>query len=448
MSFGNKIIFTDELIMLLTIIFSAITVLGMTDVVLTKPYAKIKNFNIGLYWVVTLFGALLLLATGCISLTSVWEGVTANTSVNPLKILTLFLSMTLISIYLGDAGFFDFIADFLFRKTKGSQLILFLSLYAVVSILTIFTSNDIIILTFTPAICIFAKKAGISPIPYLVGEFIGANTWSMALIVGNPTNVYLAQSAGIGFTEYMSVMILPAIVGGLTGLAVLLLLFRKTLKTPLSPTKGENQGYVRVNKTTMYASLIILVLCIVLLALADFIHVEMWLICFGSALILSLFIFFYDMTKLKSAKPLTKSLSKVPYELIPFVLSMFVIVLALKSNGVTDFLKSIMITGNKTDSLSIGFISALSSNLLNNIPMSVLFEGIVSNTNNYAIYGAIVGSNIGAFITPVGALAGIMWNKILSNHGVKLRFIKFVLYGTAVAIPTLLTTLLTLMLVA
>ena len=56
--------------------------------------------------------------------------------------------------------------------------------------------------------------------------------------------------------------------------------------------------------------------------------------------------------------------------------------------------------------------------------MSVLFERIIDGGSLAALYGAVIGSNIGAFITPVGALAGIMWNKILGEYGVKLPFIK------------------------
>ena len=143
-----------------------------------------------------------MLATDRLSISSAISGITADTSVNPIKILLLFLSMTLLSVYLGDAGFFDYLANRIFLKTKGGKLKLFLVLYAVVSILTVFTSNDVIILTFTPPVCIFAKKAKISPIPFLLGEFVAANTWSMAFIIGNPTNVYLAGSAGISFLEY------------------------------------------------------------------------------------------------------------------------------------------------------------------------------------------------------------------------------------------------------
>lgn len=432
--------------MTLTVIISAVSVIGMIAAVLTKPYVTIKGHKLGLYWIITLFGAILLLALRCIPFKSAIDGITAKSSVNPLKILALFLSMTLLSVYLGDAGFFDFIADSIFLKTKGGKLKLFLVLYAVVSVLTVFTSNDVIILTFTPPICIFARKAKISPLPFLIGEFVAANTWSMTLIVGNPTNVYLASSFGITFAEYLSVMFLPAILGGVTGLVVILLLFRKDLLSPVSDFSGGKpivapDHHVKVQKAPMIVAVIHLSLCIILLSIADYLHVEMWLICVVLALSLTAFDLFYDLIVIKSAAPVWRSIKKEPYELIPFVLSMFVIVLALKECGVISMLNTALISGEKIDGFYIGALSALSANLLNNIPMSVMFESIIGSSSLPAVYGAVIGSNVGAFITPVGALAGIMWSKILSDYGVKLPFLKFVAYGSAVAIPTLLASL-------
>ncbi|MBO7345254.1 MAG: hypothetical protein J6U92_04875 [Clostridia bacterium] len=436
--------------MSLTIGIASVTVVAMTLTVLIKPYAQIKNLKIGLYWVVCLIGAVLMLATNRLSISSAISGITADTSVNPIKILLLFLSMTLLSVYLGDAGFFDYLANRIFLKTKGGKLKLFLVLYAVVSILTVFTSNDVIILTFTPPICIFAKKAKISPIPFLLGEFVAANTWSMAFIIGNPTNVYLAGSAGISFLEYFSVMFLPTIVGGITSLAVLLVLFMKDLKSPVPENrefdKSQTHGTVK-HLAPLVVALVHLFVCIFLLAISDFIKVEMWIICVLLALSLTVFDLIYDITVEKTVIPVVRSLRKEPYELIPFVLSMFIIVLAWKENGVTDLISSFIVSGENKDAISVGFLSAFSANFLNNIPMSVLFESIIGGKSLPALYGAVIGSNIGAFITPVGALAGIMWNKILVRYGVKLSFAKFVLYGVAVAIPTLTTTLLTLFLV-
>lgn len=439
--------------MITSIVIAGTTALFMALAVLIKPYINVGKIRLGLYWIISLLGAIFMLVFGCIDLKSVISGITADTAVNPIKILTLFLSMTLLSVYLGDAGFFEYIADTIFLKSKGGQLKLFLILYAVVSVLTVFTSNDIIILTFTPPICIFAKKANVSPLPYLFGEFIAANTWSMMLIVGNPTNIYLAQSAGIGFLEYFSVMWLPAIIGGLTGLAVLVLIFKKQLLLPVSQPLRRTLSHSPVHKKAlprfpMIVAIIHLLTCILLLAFSDIINVEMWLICLILAVSLTIFDLFYDLIVMHTARPVWRSVKKEPYELIPFVLSMFVIVLALKNNGVTDALGRFLLSGNKLDGVSFSFLSALSANLLNNIPMSVLFEQIIGGTNNLAVFGAVIGSNIGAFITPVGALAGIMWSKILNKYDIKMPFVKFLTYGGLVAVPVLLFSSLSLLLIA
>ena len=135
-----------------------------------------------------------------------------------------------------------------------------------------------------------------------------------------------------------------------------------------------------------------------------------------------------------------KIVGGAPFELIPFVLSMFVIVLALSECGFTGMLSNLFVSGGNLDGVKFGSLTAICSNLLNNIPTSVLFEKIVSQNSLGAIYGSIIGTNIGAFITPVGALAGIMWTKILKTFDVKFSFAKFILYGVIVAIPTLLAT--------
>ncbi len=482
--------------MAFTLSVAVITVALMISSIIVKPYVNIRRVKIGLYCAVAVAGAAVLLATGSVSVSEVAQGFTADTAVNPLKILALFLSMTLISVYLGDAGFFTLAAEKVFARSKGGAFKTFIALYFAVSVLTVFTSNDIIVLTFTPPVCIFAKKARVSPLPFLIGEFVAANTWSMALLIGNPTNVYLAGSAGISFFGYMKVMLLPAAAAGLSGLAALIILFRKQLfpaaggkPAPLNPTgltalngtpketpradervfektnetapsnetirprgetmrpgdetilrgdetlrRGDGERKARISKVPLAASLVTLVACIIILSVSSFIGAEMWLVCVISAAALTVFLFVYGLFAEKTAARVFHGLKKAPYELIPFVLSMFVIVLALKKTGVTDALSGALVKNAKSDGFLFGTLAALCSNLLNNIPMSVLFEKIIGGKSVYATFGAVIGSNIGAFITPVGALAGIMWTKILNGEGVKLSFGKFALYGTFCAV--------------
>ena len=432
-------------------IIAATTALLMILSVLFKPYLSVGKYKVGLYVVVCFFGAVAELLFDGLSFSDALSGITADSSVNPLKILALFLSMTLISVYLGDSGFFHLVAEKVFSAKSGKQskLKLFIILYAVVSALTVFTSNDIVILTFTPIICIFCKKAGYPPLPYLVGEFVAANTWSMALIVGNPTNVYLAQSANISFTQYFTVMALPALIAGVSAFCVLLLIFGKTLlrESPAQPDEGQSRLFVRVNKPCMIVSLVALSGCIVALALADVIGVEMWLITVIFAAALLIYNIVYGLVSGEGLLRAISGLKKTPWELAPFIFSMFVIVLAVEHSGALSRITELLVKSEKSDGAVFGFLAAGLSNLLNNIPTSVITEKIIAGKSLAATYGAVIGTNIGAFITPVGALAGIMWNKILSGYGVKLPFYKFALYGIAVAVVSLALSVLALLLV-
>ena len=185
--------------MILTLIISCITIIALILSVLLFPKITIRGKELNTYWMVGLLGMILLIIFGCIPLNDIFNELASNTSVNPLKILILFFSMTILSIALDEVGFFKYLATIATNKAKTNQFTLFIILYLLVSVLTVFTSNDIVILTFTPFICYFAKNSKINPIPYLVAEFAAANTWSMMLIIGNPTNIYLATSANIDF---------------------------------------------------------------------------------------------------------------------------------------------------------------------------------------------------------------------------------------------------------
>ena len=77
--------------------------------------------------------------------------------------------------------------------------------------------------------------------------------------------------------------------------------------------------------------------------------------------------------------------------------------------------------------------------------MSVLFSQIPQFTNqlqfSQAIFSTIIGSNLGAFVTPIGALAGIMFTGLVNDQDVKFSFKTFIKYGVIISIPTLVAAL-------
>lgn len=408
--------------------------------ILFKPNVKIKGINVGTYWLVALAGAVVLLLTQSISLREVGAGLVANTAINPIKILVLFLSMTIQSIFLDEVGLFRYLANVTLRKAKGSQKTMFIYLYIVVSVLTVFTSNDIIILTFTPFICYFAKNAKINPLPYLFTEFVAANTWSMALIIGNPTNVYLATSNDISFIQYVSVMLLPTIMGGACAMIVLYLLFRKMLDQPLECVEDD---FKIQDKGALIIGVIHLTSCTILLVASSYIGLEMWFITLCFAVSLFAMNGIYSLIKKQKSDILSRCLERAPWELIPFVISMFIFVMCFDKCNLTGVIENIL--GNEQVVFRYGVVSFVVANLVNNIPMSVLFSSVVTALDPQAlldgVYASIVGSNIGAFFTPIGALAGIMWSGILKKNDVKMSFLTYIKYGTIISVPTLLLSL-------
>ena len=423
--------------MIPTIIISSITFISVTLSILFFPRIKIGKFHISTYWIIALLGATILLIANFAPIEEVFNELTSNSSINPLKIIILFFSMTILSIFLDEVGLFKYLASVAASKSKNNQYVLFTILYGLTALLTIFTSNDIVILTFTPFICFFCKNSKINPIPYLVAEFSAANTWSLMLIIGNPTNIYLATSAGINFFDYFKIMAVPTICAGLIEYTVLFLIFNHKLRKPLTPI--EEECHIE-NKPALIIGLVHLFTCLTFLIISSYINVEMWLIsliCASSLLVSAVFMCL--ITK-KNWNYISESLKKLPYPLIPFFLSMFVVVVALNYQGISEKLAELL---NHTNTIwTYGFSSFFVSNLINNIPMSILFSNMCSN--KAAVYASIIGSNLGAFLTPTGALAGIMFTNLINEHETKYSFIDFVKYGAIISLPIIATTLLVL----
>ena len=423
-------------------IIAGLVCVALVLTVLTNPSINIGKYHIRIfYWTAPVLGSIALLLFRLLPLPVMWEGLTSSGSINPLKILTLFISMTTLSIYLDEVGFFSYIAGISLKFAKTSQLRLFCVLFLLVSVLTVFTSNDIIILTFTPFICYFSKKAEIDPMPYLFGEFVAANTWSMMLIIGNPTNIYLATANGIGFGTYTAHMLLPTLFAGITAFLLLLMIFRKPLSQPISIK--EEKPAIR-DKGLVIIGLLHLVFCTILLILSSYIGLEMWYITLGFAVSLFLCVTIYKKKKGVKERVLLHTIMRAPWELIPFVLSMFLLVLTLDRYQVTTIISDFF----DTDHLvwKYGIASFLAANVMNNIPMSVAFSSIVSHLPEAdrlpAAYASIIGSNIGAYFTPLGALAGIMWSGILNKMGIPFSFRKYISYGIRISIPVLIAALL------
>lgn len=410
------------------------SIIGMFVCILKFPTLKIKNVVIDTFFIPIFLGAILLLILPLFDRSSIWNVLFSNSTLNPLKILVLFICVSILSISLDESGFFKYIATIFIKKYNKSQMMLFIVLYILISILTIFTSNDIVILTFTPFILYFSKKGNINPIPYLVMEFVAANTYSMLLAIGNPTNIFLSSAFNISFLDYFIKMIVPALLAGIFSFLALMILFYKDLKKKINVFDLDEPEIE--NKFICITSGIHLILCTILLAISNYISLEMWLICLIFAISLLIFLICYSI-KTKKKKYLRGTIRRIPYSLIPFVLSMFIIIMALTDVGLFKIIRGWFdkINNDYLKSLTYLVSSTLSCNIMNNIPMTLAYSSILEGTSALKlVYSTIIGSNIGAILSPVGALAGIMWIRLLKTNNIKYSFLDFIKNGSFILI--------------
>lgn len=476
---------------------SAIIIFGVAIVLMLlcavfKPVIHIKcgkiNFGLETFWIFPFIAAIIVVSAQIIEPKEAAKGLWSFSGLNPIGILILFFSMVYISKFLDTTGFFEFTAIYSLSKAGNSSTKLYFIIYAVVSVLTIFTSNDVVILTFTPFIHYFAKMAKISPIPFLFGEFFAANTWSMIFIISNPTNVVLGTAFHQSFGQFAKIMAPSSFVGGVSNCIMLYILFKDSISKDFTLTGNLGDPWLRINsKVDMIVSLVFILICIILLAVssAPGFPFEMWVAAGIMALILLVYNIVIDIincnnqhkviikikndtvestkkqnmneleeiptgteaneettTELVKVRPskLKQIFSTLPYPIIPFLLSLFILVNTLKQRGFFDMLGEklgpISVSSNACSVILFGLISTISANILNNIPMSVAFAPIIqattANPNLGSVYASVVGANIGANLTPLGALAGLMWLKILKEDNISIGFLDFLKVGIVV----------------
>ena len=395
--------------------------------ILVFPKVKIFKKSIDTYWVIALFFAIILIVFKQINFKEIFDILTSKDSINPIKIILLFLSMTLLSIYLDKVGLFRYLANITVKRFNKSQYVLFIALYFLISILTVFTSNDVIILTFTPFICYFCKHAGINPIPYLIGEFFAANTLSISLIIGNPTNIYIASIMNITFIEYLSFMFIIGITLCLALFFILLFVFRNKLKEPMNISDTD----VKIeSKAMLIVGVIHLSFATIFMAIANYINIELYLISLSSALSLSIISTIYHLIRKEKDVLLKETYKNLPYAFIPFLTSMVIIIGSLRNSGIMNDIALILARNDSV--LLYSTSSFLLGNVMNNIPMSIFYSELLRINSTIIttkhIYATIVSSNLCALFTPLGSLAGMMFLGLLKNQNINFKFKNFMKY--------------------
>src|SRR5580658_4113381 len=156
-----------------TWLIAAVAVIG----VITRP----KNWPEA-WWAVS--GALALVAFSLISPMAALGAVEKGTDV-----YLFLIGMMILAELARREGLFDWLAAYALVHARGSGNRLFLLIYAVGTLVTIFLSNDATAVVLTPAVYAVARHAKAPPLPYLLICAFIANAASFVLPISNPANL-------------------------------------------------------------------------------------------------------------------------------------------------------------------------------------------------------------------------------------------------------------------
>lgn len=142
---------------------------------------------------------------------------------------------------------------------------------------------------------------------------------------------------------------------------------------------------------------------------------------------------------------------KIPWYIIVFAFSMYVIIYGLTNIGLTDWLIATMspiVQGSLLNtSVLMGIVLSVLSNLFNNHP--ALMVGTITLTNlgldplslKVAYLANVIGSDIGSLLLPIGTLATLMWMHILREGKIKFSWWQYIKVTIVVIPPTVIFTL-------
>ena len=110
----------------IVLLISLLTILTFILSILAVPQLCLgKRVTIKLYPFIPLVGAGVLLSVGGVHISGIVSAFTADSSVNPIRILILFFSMTIFSLILDQTGFFEHISGVILQKSGHNQYRIF-----------------------------------------------------------------------------------------------------------------------------------------------------------------------------------------------------------------------------------------------------------------------------------------------------------------------------------
>lgn len=426
--------------------YAAVAAMAVFLVTLLLMVRRPRRMNLGMAAGIGALASLLLgivtVGDAIVAFGNIWDAALA------------FVGIVMLSVTLDAMGFFRWAALRVARLAHGHGTRLFFYVSLFTALVSILFANDSAVLILTPIVMEMVKELKIGregSLAYLYGAGLIADTAAMPLITSNPVNIVSADYFGYTFIEHVAFMGLVGIVTAVQTVLVVYLFFRKRIPATYSTTAIEDLIRNSSPPLLLRTSIVTLIAIDVGYVLTSLIRVPVSFVIFsGAAFLLTLYAVKYKKDPnlgMQSNGPL-QVLKKVNWDILFFMLSIFLVVQGLRHAGAVDFFAALFLDALALPSvLSVlvpSLIVTVGASAMNNWPMTMLGLLSVDEAMTLAalgpqaattlIFANIIGNNLGPHFFPLGSLAILMWLGTMKRKGLEISFREYLKIGSILSL--------------